>query len=187
MKTKQDHKKLFQDLELWSQQKNAFSVNDFLKEKGIGISDFELIANSNKKFMKIWGASESKAWENVKNALFTKSLPRSKIAEYIKESDVFQEDDPEEVMQSLEKTQAQFELHLTAIGDTEALRKYGRLPKMNQTEALMKCSFERGVITKEQYADYLQIKKDYAESDDQFSRLPESDLDDIMAMAKSLC
>lgn len=117
--------------------------------------------------MKIWGASEFKVWENVKNALFTKSLPRSKIAEYIRQSEDFQGEYPEQIMQNLEKTQVQLELYLTAIGDTESLRKYGRLAKMNDTEALMKCSLEMGIITEEQYADYLQIEKDCEESDDE--------------------
>ena len=90
-------------------------------------------------------------------------------------------------MRNIERAQAKLELYLTAIGDTESLKKYGRLAKMNEAEALPKLLFEMGLMTEEHYADYLQIKKDYAESDDQFSRLPESDLDDIMAMAKSLC
>jgi hypothetical protein len=167
MKTKQEHKKLFQHLEQWGQKKNSYSIDDFLKEKGIAISDFEPIANSSKKFMDIWGAAESQAWENLQDALFKKSLPRSRIAEYIRECDVFQDQDPEEVMQSLEETQAKLELYLTAIGDTESLRKYGRLAKMNETEALMKCLLERGSITEEQYADYLQIEKDCEEYDDE--------------------
>lgn len=166
MKTKQDHKKLFQELELWSQRKDAFSMNDFLKEKEISLDEFELIANSSKKFMKIWGVAEYRAWENLKDALFKKSQPRSLIAEYIRQSENFQGNDPEEIMQSLENTQVKFELHLTAIGDTESLRKYGRLPKMNQTEAWMKCSFERGMITQEQCVEYLQIEKDCEEYDE---------------------
>lgn len=88
--------------------------------------------------MKIWGSADSQAWANLQDALFKKSLPRSKIAEYIKESDLFQDRGPEEVMRSLEKTQFKLELYLTAIGDTESLRKYGRLAKMNDTEALMR-------------------------------------------------
>lgn len=167
MKTKQDHKKLFQELEQWSHRKDVFSVNDFLKEKGIGIFDFELIANNNKKFMKIWSVAEDRAWENLKDALFKNSLPRSRIAEYIGQSEEFQGDDPEEVMRDIEKGQAQFELYLTAIGDTESLRKYSRLAKMNETEALMKCSLERELITKEQYADFLQIEKDCKGNDNE--------------------
>lgn len=167
MKAKQEHEKLFEELEHWSQCKGAFSMNDFLKEKTVTISDFELIANSSKKFMKIWDVAEDRAWENVKEALYTKNLPRSRIAEYIKESDVFQDEDPEEIMQCLEKGQAKLELYLTAIGDTESLRKYGMLSKMNDTEALMKCSLERGLITEEQYADFLQIEKDCEENKDE--------------------
>ena len=167
MEARSDYKKLFSELEKWSQRKDVFSINDFLKEKGIGISDFELIANSSKKFMKIWGAAEDIAWENLTDALFKKSLPRSQIAEYIRQSEEFQGEDPEEVMRDIESGQAQFELYLTAIGDTESLRKYGRLAKMNEIEALMKCSLERGVITEEQYLDFLQIEKDCEEYDDE--------------------
>lgn len=72
------NKALFDELEIWSRQKDAFSINDFLKQKSIQINEFENIANSSKKFMKAWGQAESQAWENVINSLFTKSLPRSK-------------------------------------------------------------------------------------------------------------
>ncbi len=162
-----EQKKIFPELEKWSRKKDSYSIDDFLKEKGVAFSDFELIANSSEKLMKIWGVAESQAWENLKDALFKNSLPRSRIAEYIKQSEVFQGQDPEEIMRSLEKTQAKLELYLTAIGDTESLRKYGRLANMNETEALMKCCLERGVITEEQYLDYLQIEKDYKECDDE--------------------
>ena len=122
-----NNKALFDELEIWSRQKNAFSINDFLKQKSIQINEFENMANSSKKFMKMWGKAESQAWENVLNALFTKSLSRSQIAKYIKESDIAKTEIPEEVMRELERTQAMLELHLTAIGDTESLRKYGRI------------------------------------------------------------
>ena len=91
MKPKQEHKELFSELEQWSQKKDSFSIDDFLKEKKVAFSDFEQIANSSKNFMKIWGIAENRAWENLKDALFKKSLPRSRIAEYIKESDTFQD------------------------------------------------------------------------------------------------
>jgi hypothetical protein len=152
---------LFDELEIWSREKNVFSINDFLKQKGIQINEFENIANSSKKFMKIWGKAESQAWENVLNALFKKSLSRSKIAEYIKESDVCQNRDPEEVMRELESTQARLELHLTAIGDTESLRKYGRIScKLNEMEALMRCSLERGMITQKDYEEVMAVEDD---------------------------
>jgi hypothetical protein len=154
-----EQEKLFQELELWSQQKDAFSVDDFLKEKGVAFSDFDLIANSNSKFMEIWGIADDIAWENLTNALFTKSLSRSRIAEYIKQCEAFQDRDPEEVMQSMVKGQERFELYLTAIGDTESLKKYGRIGcKDNQIEALMKCSLERGMITQEVYDEMMSIK-----------------------------
>lgn len=167
MKTKQNHKKLFQELKQWSRFQNAFSVKDFLKEKNICIYDFERIASSSEKFMKIWEAAESQAWKNLTDALFKKSLPRSRIAEYIKQSTDFQGDDPEEIMRNLESGQAKLELYLTAIGDTESLRKYGRLPKMNEMEALMKYSLERRLITEEQYANYIQIEKNFKENKDE--------------------
>lgn len=137
MTSKKD-KALFDELEAWSRKKNSFSVNDFLKEKKIPLDEFERIANGSKRFMKIWGEAEDQAWENLQDALFTKSLPRSKIAEYIKEHDAFQGEDPEEVMCSLERIQARLEIYLTAIGDTESLRKYGRIGcKTNQMDAFM--------------------------------------------------
>lgn len=112
--------------------------------------------------------AEDRAWENLKDALFKKSLPRSRIAEYIKQSEDFQGDDPEEVMQDIETGQVQFELHLTAIGDTESLRKYGQIGcNANQIEALMLRSLERSMITKQQYLNFLQIEKDCAEYDDE--------------------
>jgi hypothetical protein len=104
-------KALFDDLEAWSRIKSAFSINEFLKQKGIQINEFEIIANSSKKFMKIWGQAESQAWENLINALFKKSLPRAKIAEYIKGSDICQNRDPEEVMRELEGAQIRVSLN----------------------------------------------------------------------------
>lgn len=152
---------LFDELETWSRHKNALSINDFLKPKGIQINEFENLANSSKKFMKIWGQAESQAWENLINALFTKSLSRAKIAEYIKESNICQNRDPEEVMRELEGAQIKLELHLTAIGDTESLRKYGRIGyTTNQTEALMLCSLERGMITQKEYEEIMAIDDD---------------------------
>lgn len=171
MKVTPEHKELFKELEQWSQRKDAFSVNDFLKEKGISLDEFEQVANSRKKFMKIWGKAESRAWENVLDALYTKSLPRGQIAEYFKESDAFQDDDdPEEMMQNLEAGQAKFELYLTAIGDTESLRKYGQLGNtMNQDDAFMLCSLERGMITQEQYREFVEMKEKYPDEEDEDS------------------
>ena len=171
MKATQLCKKLFQELETWSRKKNSFSVNDFLKEKEISQNEFEQIANGSKKFMKIWGRAESQAWENVLDALFTKSLPRSRIAEYIKESDAFEGEDPEDVMQSLESMQLKLELHLTALGDTKSLRKYGRIGigKMNDFDALMLCSLQRGMITEDQYREFVAIKEEYPDEEDEDS------------------
>ncbi len=168
MKATQEHKRLFQELEQWSLRKNSFSVNDFLKEKKISLNEFEQIANGSKKFMKIWGRAESRAWENLQDALYAKSLPRSRIAEYIREHDVFQDRDPEEVMRSLEETQLKLELHLTALGDTESLKKYGRIGigKMNDFDALMLWSLERGMITEEQYRDFVATKEEYPDDED---------------------
>jgi len=166
MKTKQQYKKLFIDLEKWSLQQDAFSVNEFLKEKSIAFSDFEAMANRDKKFMEIWEKAESQAWENVLRVLFTKRLPRVRIAEYIKESDAFQGQDPEEIMQSLEEGQARFELYLTAIGDTDALQKYGYLNKMGDIEALMKCSLEQGVINQKTYEEIMADSDEENEDDD---------------------
>ncbi|MBS0272679.1 MAG: hypothetical protein JSR85_08565 [Proteobacteria bacterium] len=67
-------------------------------------------------------------------------------------------EDPEEVIQNLEDGQFKLELYLTAIGDTDSLKKYGRIGlKMNDTEALMRCSLERGLITKETYEQIMAI------------------------------
>jgi hypothetical protein len=165
MQTKKDYKKLFSELEKWSKQKDSYSIDDFLKERRIPFSDFELITNRSKKFMKIWDAAESQAWENLKDALFKKSLSRSRIAEYIIQSEAFQGDDPEEIMRNIETGQARFELYLTAIGDTQSLGKYGRLAKLNDIEALMKCSLERRLITEDQYLHFLRIQKDCEEYD----------------------
>lgn len=168
MQSRADHEELFQELDQWSQRKDAFSVNDFLKEKGVSLDELEQVANSREQFMEIWGRAESRAWENLQDALYTKSLPRSRIAEYIKESDTFQDRDPEEVMRSLEKTQMKLELYLTAIGDTESLRKYGRLGiKIDDADALMLCGLERGMITEEQYREYMAIKEAYPDEEDE--------------------
>lgn len=125
-------KDLFLELEEWSHRKDTYSLNDFLKEKNISFDDFERMANSSKKFMKIWGNAESQAWENLKTALFKKSLPRSKIAEYIKESDICQGKDPEKVMQCLESGQAKLELYERVISNTSGSNE--------NVHDLMKCS-----------------------------------------------
>lgn len=167
MKINLAHTILFAELKKWTKQKNSFSVNDFLKERSIDPSDFEQIANNSKSFMKICREAEANAWENVKDALYTKSLPRAKIAEYIKEDDTFQGEDPEEIMRDMESAQSKLETYLTALGDTKSLRKYGRLAKINDMEALMKCSLERGVITEKQYLDFLQIERGCKENDNE--------------------
>jgi hypothetical protein len=147
MEVKSKQEKLFKELEQWSQRKDAFSVEDFLKEKGVPFSDFDLTANSSSKFMKIWCIADDIAWENLTNALFTKSLPRSRIAQYIQQDETFQGEDPEEVMQNLENGQIKLELYLTALGNTKSLKKYGRIGcKANQDEALIQCSLKRGMI-----------------------------------------
>ena len=75
--------------------------------------------------------------------------------------DVCQNRDPEEIMRELEMAQARLELHLIAIGDTESLRKYGRISrKVDQIEALMQCSLERGMITKKNYEEIMAIDDD---------------------------
>jgi hypothetical protein len=79
-----------------------------------------------------------------------KLLPRSRIAEYIKECEAFQDEDQEEVMKNLESGQLRLELFLMALGDTSSLRKYGWIYKnnpINSTEALMKCCVMRGMMT----------------------------------------
>ena len=170
MKNKSSHATLFSDLEKWGHKKDAYSLNDFLKEKGIPLAEFEQIANSSKKFIKIWDAAEDRAWENVLDALFTKILPRDKIAEYIKESEVFQDRDPEEVMRSLESGQAKFELYLTAIGDTESLKKHGRIGlKINDVDALMLCGLQLGAFSESSYMEYLAIKAEYPDEEDEAS------------------
>ena len=168
MKAKAEHEELFQELDQWSQGKNALSMNDFLKEKEISLDEFEQIANSGKKFMKIWGRAESQAWENALDALYKKTLPRSRIADYIKESDAFVGEDPENVMRSLEKTQLKLELHLTALGDTKSLKKYGRIGigKMNDFDALMLWSLEQGMVTEEQYRDFVATKEEYPDDEE---------------------
>lgn len=166
MKPNLAHKTLFAELKAWGHQKNSYSVNDFLRERGISINALESIADTDAKFMKIWGLAESNAWENVTDALFTKSLPRSRIAAYIKEDDTFKGEDPEEIMRDLESAQAKLEIYLTAMGDTESLRKYGRLAKMNDTESLMKCSLMSGAITQEEYQEFIEIKKNHDDDDE---------------------
>ena len=60
------------------------------------------------------------------------------------------------------------ELHLTAIGDTESLRKYGRLGiKIDDADALMLCRLERGTITEEQYREFMAIKEEYPDEEDE--------------------
>ncbi len=167
MKSKREHEQLFKELEQWSQRKDAFSVDDFLKEKGVPFSDFDLLANSNDKFMKIWCKADDIAWENIQTALFTKSLPRSRIAQYIQQDETFQGEDHEEVMRNLENGQIRLDLYLTALGDTEGLRKYGRIGcKENQVEALFKCMLERDMITQETYEETMSIKDEAAAFDD---------------------
>ena len=153
---KRSDERLFDDLEAWGQRKDSLLINDFLKEKKLSFDEFERLANSKKKYMKIWGQAESQAWENLLNALFKKSLPRSKIAEYINGSDICQNRDPEVVMHELEGAQIRLELYLTAIGDIKSLKKYGRIGlKMNDTEALMRCSLEHGMITQKDYEEIM--------------------------------
>lgn len=93
--------------------------------------------------MKIWGEAESQSWENVKNALFNKSQPKSKIAKYIAEREVFQDSDPEEVIQSLESCKAKIDLYQKAMNGNFA--------------AIMQCSLERGMITQDQYEEAMAI------------------------------
>lgn len=158
---KKSRKRLFDDLEAWAKRKNSFSINDFLKEKNLSFNEFENLANGKKKFMQIWEEAESQTWENIKNAIFTKSLHKSKIAQYIAEQDAFRDRDPEEVVCELERGQKKLELHLTAIGDIESLRKYGRTNyTINQIDALILCSLERGLIIKKDYEAILAIYND---------------------------
>lgn len=140
---KQSDKRLFDDLEAWSRRKDSFSINDFLRENKLSFNDFERLANSNRKFMKIWGEAESQSWENVKNALFNKSQPKSKITKYIEEREVFQDSDPEEVIQSLERCKAKIDLYQKAMNGDFA--------------AIMQCSLERGMITQDQYEEAMAI------------------------------
>lgn len=99
---KQSSKKLFEELEAWSRRKDSFSINDFLKDRKLPMKELKSLANSRKKFIEILGEVESNIWENIKNAIFTKNLPRTKIAQYIEEREAFQGKDPEEVIQNLE-------------------------------------------------------------------------------------
>lgn len=139
----QKDKRLFNELEAWSRKKDAYSINDFLREWKVSFEEFECIANRNNNFMKIWRLAEAQAWKNVQHALFTKSLPRSKIAQYIKENEEFQKSDPEEVMRNLESGQEKLELYEKAMrGDIDAL---------------MKCSLIRGMITQEAYEELIAI------------------------------
>jgi len=144
MRPKQEHKKLFQELEQCSHRKDSFSVDDFLKEKGISFSDFDLISEGSKKFGKIWGEAEHQAWENLQEALHTKSLPRSQIAEYIKQSEVFQDEDPEEVMHNLESGKARVDMYECALNGGNA-------------GEIMRRALTFGVVTQEQYNEFLEI------------------------------
>ena len=98
---KQSGKKLFEELEAWGRRKDSFSINDFLKEKKLSMDELKDLANNRKKFLEIWEDVESHIWANIKRALFTKRLPRIRIAQYIEEREAFQGRDPEEVIQSL--------------------------------------------------------------------------------------
>jgi hypothetical protein len=81
MKAKQEHKKLFQELELWSHRKDAFSIIDFLKEKGITPSYFDLITNSSKKLMKIWGDSRKYGLGKRERGVVLKKPPKESNSE----------------------------------------------------------------------------------------------------------
>lgn len=137
---------LFSDLKAKSQKNSFFSIHEFLEDRSISFEEFERIANSRKKFMRIWGNAESQAWENLQESLFTKSVPRKEIEKYIRKEDIFQGEDPEEIMRGLERAQLTLELHLTAIGDKKALKKYGKLSNnIDYEEVLIQSSILRGL------------------------------------------
>jgi hypothetical protein len=139
---------LFAELDAWSHRKDIYSVNDFLKEKDVAYADFELMADGCEKSMQIWEVAASRAWDNLCEALHTQSLPRDKIAEYIRESDL--EGDPEEIMHTLEAGKAQLKLYEMAL----------HVDDSDVTE-LIEASVMRGVITEGQYTKFLDIKKEY--------------------------
>lgn len=87
MAARSEHKKLFQELEQWSQRKNAFAISEFLFEKGATLIDYYFISNSSKDFMEIRRLAEGKIWENVQEAGRTNSIPKSQLSEYILEHD----------------------------------------------------------------------------------------------------
>lgn len=145
MKTKSDHKKLFFELEKWSNRKDAYSINEFLKVWEMAFSNFESIANNNPKFMKIWGIVESRVWENIKEALYTKSLPRSQIGEYIREGGLCGYDDPESYMKSLEETKTKMDLWDCVMNDNTD----------KDTQALFKVMLECRMMTQGEYNEAL--------------------------------
>jgi hypothetical protein len=63
----------------------------------------------------------------------------------------------------------------SAIGDTESLRKYGRIGnKIDDVDALMLYSLQRGMITEEQYREFVAIKEEYPDEEDEDSEDQES-------------
>lgn len=152
MKVTPEHKKLFNELKEWSCRKDVFSVNEFLKERGVSLFDFELIANGNKNFMKIWDIAEDKSWGNLREALYSKSISRSQIANYIKERDVFKDEDPEEIMQRIENVLERVKLHESAMN--------------GDVDDMVKCSFVFNMITEEQYNDFLRTTEEYGDEED---------------------
>ena len=110
------------------------------------MDDFENLANSRKTFLKVLDTAEAQIWENLKHALFAKSLPRSKIAQYIEEKEVFKDRDSEEVMQSLESCKEKVDLFRKALA--------------GDFVSSMKCSLLAGMITQEQYKEAMAIPRE---------------------------
>lgn len=101
------------------------------------------LANNKKKFLEIWEDVESHIWANIKRALFTKSLPRIRIAQYIGEREAFLGRDSEEVIQSLESLKERVDLFRKAFS--------------GDFVSLLKCSLLCGIITQEQYEESMAI------------------------------
>lgn len=137
-------KKLLHDLTKWSRWEYAFSLNEFLKDKGIAYADFELAANENPEFMEIWGIVESRIWENLLDALHKKKIPRSQIKKYISEEHAHLGDDPEEIMNSIESGREKTDLYEKAMS--------------GDTDALLKCSLMMGMMSEETYNEIKKIK-----------------------------
>jgi hypothetical protein len=93
--------------------------------------------------MKMWGVAEGNTWENIKEALYSKSLPRSQIGEYLIERGLLGHDDPESLMRILESTKQRIDIYERALS--------------GDTMALLKLSLNEGKITQKEYDESAEM------------------------------